>query len=616
LKILGISAFYHDSAAAIIVDGIIIAAAEQERFSRIKHDSKFPKEAINFCLKEAEISLAEIDAVVFYEKPFLKFERLLESYFWTAPKGLRSFAKSMPNWFSEKLFIKQRIFKQLKKIDLKVPKDLKILFPEHHLSHAASAYYSSPFQDAAILTIDGVGEWTTASISHGKGNSIELIKEMHFPNSVGLLYSAFTYFLGFKVNSGEYKLMGLAGYGNLDDHATKSYIELIKEKLVTIYEDGSIQLNMRYFSFLTSMRMVHPKKWESIFGMNKRTEAEPFDQRHANLALAIQLVTEEIVLKLAEEAKRITRSDNICLSGGVALNCVANGRLERARVFKEIYIFPASGDSGGALGAALAVDHIYFNRPKTVDTGNLMGSLLGPSIDNEEILQIIKKYELTIKQVSNEKLFATIAQDLNEGRVIAWCQGRMEYGPRALGNRSILGDPRVADMQLRINQKVKKRESFRPFAPAILKEQAARYFELDADSPYMLLVHPIKEEYRSPLPSDFSKHTIKEKLLFNKSDFPAISHADYSSRIQTVSGEENPDFRQLLEHFYALSGCPMLINTSFNERGEPIVRTAADAFGCFMRTDIDVLVLNNYIFDKKELTYLDASQFIAIFEND
>jgi carbamoyltransferase len=616
LKILGISAYYHDSAAAIIVDSKIVAAAEEERFTRIKHDSEFPVNAIKYCLEESGVQLTDIDAVVFYEKPFLKFERLLESYFWTAPFGIHSFVKSMPTWFNEKLFIKQRILKRLKKLEGKVPKDLRLLFPEHHLSHASSAFFTAPFDEAAILTIDGVGEWTTASISIGEGNSIQLLKEMRFPHSVGLLYSAFTFFLGFKVNSGEYKLMGLAGYGNSLDESTQKYVTLIKSKLITLHDDGSIELNMNYFSFLTSLRMVQPKKWEALFGLKKREEGDEFNQNHANLAIAIQKVTEEIVLKLASEAKRLTGSHNLCISGGVALNCVSNGNLERSGLFDQIYVYPASGDSGGALGAALTVDHIYFDRPKTSETGNIRGSLLGPNISNEEIESIINQHDISINQLDEDELNSTVASALADGKVVARCTGRMEFGPRALGNRSILGDPRVADMQMRINQKVKNRESFRPFAPAILQNDASTYFDLKQNSPYMLMVHTIKDAYKIPLPSDFSTFSIKEKLLFNKSIFPAISHADHSSRLQTVDGTSNPEFYKLLLAFKDKTDCPLLINTSFNERGEPIVRTAREAFDCFMRTDIDFLILNNYLFDKKKLKHLDPDQFITIFDRD
>ena len=616
LKILGISAYYHDSAASLIVNGEIIAAAEEERFSRIKHDSSFPLNAISFCLACANLTIGDIDQVVFYEKPFLKFERILESYFRTAPFGLKSFVKSMPTWFSEKLFIKQKITKQLRKLDKTNKKDFVILFPEHHLSHSASAFFTSPFETSAILTIDGVGEWTTASISHGKGNGIELIKELRFPHSVGLLYSAFTYFLGFKVNSGEYKLMGLAGYGNKSDLSTSKYVSTIKSELIQLFDDGSIELNMNFFSFQTSLKMVKAKDWELLFGIIKRLPEDDFSQEHANLALAIQIVTEEIVSKLSKHAKELTGEENLCIAGGVGLNCVSNGNLERSGIFKSIFIFPASGDSGGALGASLAVDYIHNNRKRIPTLDPMKGSLLGSDISNSEIEVILSKYEIELEAQSDRSLLSIISEELSNGKVIARCCGRMEYGPRALGNRSILGDPRVKDMQLRINQLVKKRESFRPFAPVILESETHKFFDIKEASPYMLRVHPMREEFLHNLPPDFDSFSIKDKLKFEKSIFPAISHADHSSRLQTVDAVTNPKFHDLLSAFFNQTGCPMLINTSFNERGEPIVRTATEAFECFMRTDIDILVLNNYIFDKKALTTLDPARFMTTFEDD
>ncbi|MFK7970253.1 MAG: carbamoyltransferase [Bacteroidia bacterium] len=611
--ILGISAWFHDAAAAIIINGKIVAAAEEERFTRKKHDERFPSEAIRFCLDYAHISLSDVDFVAFYEKPFLKFERILESYYETAPYGIRSFVTAMPNWFGEKLFAKSRIHKALKKIDDQYEKTTPLLFPEHHLSHAASAYYPSTWDDAAILTIDGVGEWTCTSIAHGKGSDITVIKESHFPDSLGLLYSAFTQFLGFRVNSGEYKLMGLSAYGEPQHADTQRFKQLILEQIVTVHPDGSIALNMPMFGFRRSLSTIKKAKWETLFGMKVRTKGEAFTLRHAHLACAIQLVCEEAVIKLATEAKRLTGANRLCMAGGVSLNCVANGRLLRSGIFDEIYIQPAAGDSGGALGAALAAHHIHQEGAR--DNQRRM-PFLGPAILEDDINDLISEFELDVKPTDESSLYTEVAHALAEGQVVAWCQDRMEFGPRALGNRSILGDPQQIDMQKRVNLQVKKRESYRPFAPAILAEEAHRYFDLIDESPHMLMVYPIKEAWRKTTPEALAGMSVVEKLAKDKSSFPAITHADFSSRIQTVSAENNAAFHQLLGAFFKQTNCPILLNTSFNERGEPMVATAKDAFMAFMRIGIDVLVLNKHIIHRSHVSHLDEKDFERQFELD
>ena len=602
--ILGISAFYHDSAAAIIVDGMVVAAAQEERFTRIKHDPSFPTNAIRFCLQHSGYSLQELEAIVFYDKPFLKFERLLETYYNFSPKGFWSFAKAIPVWVKEKLFLKKIIRQQLKEIQVYDHQKVKLLFPEHHLSHAASAFYPSPFADAAILTIDGVGEWATTTICHGKGKSIQILKEMHFPHSLGLLYSAFTYFLGFKVNSGEYKLMGLAPYGNPHAEQVKEFIEKIETHLVTINEDGSIFLPQEYFTYATGLRMIPDKKWESLFGFKKRLAESSLEQEHCNLGLAIQQVTEKIILKMAQEAQRLTGSKNLCLAGGVALNCVANGQVQKAQIFEALFIQPAAGDAGGALGAALAAHHLYFDRERSIDTDKMdamAGSYLGPEFSDLDIEKTARKFKSPfIKLTQVKDLSNTVAQFIADGKVIGWFQGRMEFGPRALGNRSILGDIRNAEMQKKINLKIKYRESFRPFAPAVLAEKAEAYFAMQSTSPYMLFVKPILPERRKNIPPDYFNFPLKKKLNWPRTDIPAVSHVDCSARIQTVHLETNPVFYSLLQAFERLTSYPLLINTSFNIRGEPIVCTPEDAFRCFLQTDMDYLVLGNYIFDKKE----------------
>jgi carbamoyltransferase len=603
VKILGISAFYHDSAAAIIENGEIIAAAQEERFTRKKHDASFPANAVKFCLNYGATSLNKLDAIAFYDKPLLKFERLLETYYAFVPRGLSSFITAMPVWLKEKMFLKRLLYEELEKIELFDKKKVKLLFPEHHLSHAASAYYSSPFSDAAILTIDGVGEWATASICHGKGKDITILKELKFPHSLGLLYSAFTYFLGFKVNSGEYKLMGLAPYGVPGSAEVQKYISIIKSHLVDIKPDGSIWLNQKYFNYATGLRMVHEDKWEDLFGFPARNPEDELKPYHCNLGLAIQQITEEAVIKMAQEARKLTQSNNICLAGGVALNCVANGKLYNTKLFNGIFIQPAAGDAGGALGAAQAAYHIYFNQervpPKLLD--GMKGSYLGPEYSDLDISLSVKKYNATYTHFSTyTELCQVVARQLAAGNVIGWMQGRMEFGPRALGARSILGDPRSEDMQRKLNVKIKFRESFRPFAPSVLAEDCAIYFEHDAPSPYMLLVQPVHQQRRKSLPEGYNTFSLMEKLYHLRSDMPAITHIDFSARIQTVHRETNPKYYELIKEFKNLTGYGVIVNTSFNVRGEPIICTPEDAYRCFMRTEMDYLVIGNFVFDKKQ----------------
>jgi carbamoyltransferase len=602
-KILGISAFYHDSAAALTVGGQVIAAAQEERFTREKHTADFPVHAIRYCLEEGGFSIDELDAIVFYDKPLLKFERLLETYYAFAPKGLRSFLKAIPVWLNEKMFLKKLIYDGLKEVENYNKKNVRLLFPEHHLSHAASAFFPSPFEKAAILTIDGVGEWCTASIALGKNSSIEMLREMHFPHSVGLLYSAFTYYLGFKVNSGEYKLMGLAPYGNPDAAQTANFIHIIKKNLVDIKNDGSIWLHPTYFSYATGLRMVDDKKWAKLFGIPRRDEAQEIAQVHCDLALAIQKVTEEIVVKLAKTAKAITGADNLCMAGGVALNCVANGVLLRENIFKNIYIQPAAGDAGGALGAALAVSQMYFNEKRICNgvDDQMQGAYLGPQYSDKEILTMCKRVKAKFMQYENFDALSTfIAGQLDKKNVVGWFQGRMEFGPRALGNRSILGDARSPQMQKKINLKIKYRESFRPFAPSVLSEDVQEYFELATKSPYMLLVARVKADKRKALPKDYPELSLWEKLYIQRSDVPAVTHLDFSARIQSVHQQTNPRFWQLLQALKKQTGCGLVVNTSFNVRGEPIVCTPEDAYRCFMSTEMDFLVINDFVFSKTE----------------
>jgi carbamoyltransferase len=618
VNILGISAYYHDSAAALVRNGKIIAAVQEERFTRKKHDASFPSNAIKFCLQHSGLRLLDLDAIVFYDKPLLKFERLLETYYAYAPKGFLSFFKAMPVWMKEKIFLKKLIRDELKKIDPAFTQKIKIQFPEHHLSHAASAFYPSPFTNAAIVTIDGVGEWATTTICKGHENKIEILKQLNFPHSVGLLYSAFTYYLGFKVNSGEYKLMGLAPYGNTESEETLSFISTIKNKLVTIYSDGSVLLNMDYFNYPVGLTMVKDQVFEKLFGLSKRNPADELNEHHCNLALAIQIVTEEIVLKMAAHAKQLTGSENLCLAGGVALNCVANGKIENSGLFKNVFIQPAAGDAGGANGAALASNYIYFEKERlTANNTETESYCLGPSYSAREIELMCRKFNAVSEDFELfEDLCAVTATQLKDGKVVGWFQGRTEFGPRALGNRSILADARNKDMQLQLNLKIKFRESFRPFAPAVLAEYAADYFELNSASPYMLLVQPVKNEFRNDLPENYSSLSLKEKLNTTRSQFPAITHVDFSARIQTVHKESSPQFHQLIAVFKELTGCPMLVNTSFNVKGEPIVNTPEEAYLCFMNTGMDVLVINNYIFYKEKQPELAAEWKQREFEDD
>ncbi len=601
MTILGISAFYHDSAAAIIQDGKIIAAAQEERFTRKKHDPDFPINAVKYCLKFSGTDINELDAIVFYDKPLLKFERLLETYYGFAPRGVVSFLQSIPVWVREKMFLKKVLNEELEKIEGYQKGRVKFLFPEHHLSHAASAFYSSPYHEAAILTIDGVGEWATASIGIGRGNSIEILKELRFPHSVGLLYSAFTYFLGFKVNSGEYKLMGLAPYGNPDSPKVAEYVRIIKEQLVDIKEDGSLWLNQQYFNYATGLRMVHDTKWENLFGFKRREEEDELEQHHCDLGFAIQLVTEEIVQKMAIEAKRLTGCDYLCMAGGVALNCVANGKLLRAKIFKDIFIQPAAGDAGGALGAAQAAYFIHFNKERqpcnTQD--EMQGAYLGPQFGDLDIEQDLKKYKAVYRQYNNfDELSDTVADLINAGNVIGWFQGRMEFGPRALGNRSILGDARNPEMQKKLNLKIKYREGFRPFAPSVKAEACREYFDLESASPYMLIVAPVKESRRCKMPANYNNLPLLERLYILRSDLPAITHIDFSARVQTIHKETNERYWKLLDTFQQKTGYGVMVNTSFNVRGEPPVCTPDDAYKCFMRTEMDYLVIGNFLLQK------------------
>ena len=621
MYILGISAFYHDSAAALLKDGEIIAAAHEERFTRKKHDPGFPKKAVEYCLQEAGIKLKDVETLVFYDKPFLKFERLLETYYAFAPRGVRSFLMSMPVWLKEKMFLKKLIHDELKSIGEYDKSSLKLLFPDHHLSHAASAYYASPFQDAAILTIDGVGEWATASIAHGKGKDLTVLKELHFPHSVGLLYSAFTYFLGFRVNSGEYKLMGLAPYGDPTSPDIDRYVKIIHENICTVYEDGSIWLNQDVFDYATGLHMVKDDVWEKLFGFPARKGEGNLTQEQCNLGLAIQRVTEDIVLKMAREAKRLTGAKYLTMAGGVALNCVANGKLLKANIFDEIFIQPAAGDAGGALGAAYAAYHIFYEKPRVNLQGNMdamKGSNLGPEASNFEIEATAKKFNAVYTYFEDfEKLAETTAKILAEGNVVGWHQGRMEWGPRALGNRSIIADARNPEMQKRLNLKIKYREGFRPFAPSVLAEDEAEYFDISTPSPYMLLIADVVEKRRNRLPAGYHAQELKDKLYFLRSDLPSITHLDYSARLQTVHKETNPRYYGLISAFKKLTGYGVIVNTSFNVRGEPVVCTPEDSYRCFMRTEMDYLVVGNFLFDKtKQPKFEESEDWKAILTSD
>jgi carbamoyltransferase len=601
--ILGISAYYHDAAAALIKDGEIVAAAQEERFTRKKHDPSFPANAVRYCLEYEGISLADLGAVVFYDKPFLKFERLLETYYAFAPRGLKSFLSSMPVWIKEKMLLRKLLLDDLTAIEDIRRDRIRLLFPEHHLSHAASAFFPSPYQEAAILTVDGVGEWATASICHGKGNGISILKELRFPHSLGLLYSAFTHYLGFRVNSGEYKLMGLAPYGNPHSGRVERYAALIREHLADIRDDGSLRLNQEYFNYAVGLEMTDNGRWQGLFGFPPRPAEAELLPEHCDLALAIQRVTEDVLLAMAREARRLTGAANLCLAGGVALNCVANAKLLRAGLFDGIWIQPAAGDAGGALGAALAAYYIGNGKERVADvaTDGMQGAYLGPAYCDLDILRTARKYRAAFRRYDGfDEVCRTTAGLLEEGKVIGWFQGRLEWGPRALGNRSIIADARSPEMQRRLNLKIKYREGFRPFAPAVLSEDVGEYFDLSVPSPYMLLVADVIEKHRKPLPDGYHGMGVRDKLYYPRSDIPAVTHMDYSARLQTVHRETNPRYWQLLDAFKRQTGCGVIVNTSFNVRGEPIVMTPDDAYRCFMRTEMDYLVMDTCIFDKKE----------------
>ena len=591
--ILGISAFYHDSAATILVDGKIIAAAQEERFTRKKHDSSYPFNAIEFVLDFAKIKLNDIDQIIFFEKPFLKFERLLETYVAFAPRGFKSFCMAMPVWLKDKLFQKKMLFNELKRHDDNFNDIKKIYFSDHHLSHAASAFFPSPFEEAVVLTADGVGEWATTTVAIGKGNKLEIKKEIHFPHSLGLLYSAFTYYTGFKVNSGEYKLMGLAPYGN------PIYEDKIKSKLIDIKEDGSFHLDQSYFNYATGLTMTN-KKFENLFGQKVRNpQHEKLTQFHMDIAASIQKVTEDIMIKITKSLKEEFNISNLCLAGGVALNCVANGKILKEKIFDNIWIQPAAGDAGGSLGAALALWHIEQNNPRTINNeDNMQGSYLGPEYLQKEIEEQLDAAGAKYEILKDEELLDKTATDIANEEAIGWFQGRMEFGPRALGGRSILGDPRSEKMQKNLNLKVKFRESFRPFAPSILREDLSEWFDLNVDSPYMLMVSNINKNKAIKMTEDQKNLFGIDKLNIKRSEIPAVTHVDYSARIQTVNKRTNEKYFRLIEKFKEKTNCPVLVNTSFNVRGEPIVNTPLDAFNCFMGTDLDKLVIGNCYLDK------------------
>ncbi len=593
MYLLGISAFYHDSAAALLHDGRIVAAAQEERFTRKKHDAGFPHKAIDYCLSEAGIALDKIDHVAFYDKPFLKFERLLETYLSFAPRGYRSFAMAMPIWLKEKLFQKSLLNTELKKHLPDFNWSEKLLFAEHHQSHAASAFFPSPFEEAAVLTMDGVGEWATTSLAVGHGHHLDMLKEIHFPHSLGLLYSAFTYYTGFKVNSGEYKVMGLAPYGE------PRFSSVIKDNLIDIKPDGSFKLNMDYFDYCTGLRMTNAK-FDALFDGPARTPEKMLTQREMDLAASVQDVLEDVVLAMGRSIAKEQNQKNLCLAGGVALNCVANGKLLRDGCFENVWIQPAAGDAGGALGAALGAWHQHLDNPRTVNGGHdaMAGSYLGPSYEQADIEQRLSAAGAKFTVLSDEDLTARTASDLADGKGIGWFQGRMEFGPRALGCRSILGDPRSPTMQKLLNLKVKYRESFRPFAPSVLEEKVSEWFEIDCESPYMLLVADVKAEHRTEMTEEEKALFGIEKLNVPRSSIPAITHVDYSARVQTVSKRTNPRYHALISAFEEKTGCPVLVNTSFNVRGEPIVCTPEDAFRCFMGTEIETLVVGNCLMEK------------------
>ncbi len=612
MYILGISAFYHDSAACLIKDGEVIAAAQEERFTRKKHDAGFPHNAIQYCLDEAQIPAEKIDNVVFYEKPFVKFERLLETYLAFAPKGFKSFAKAMPVWIKDKLFQKSVLVKELKStLGGDVNWREHLLFSEHHLSHAASAFYPSPFESAAVLTLDGVGEWTTTSLVVGSGKDLKVVKEIHFPHSLGLLYSAFTYYTGFRVNSGEYKVMGLAPYGE------PRYAELIHEKLISVAEDGSFQLDMSYFDYATGLTMTN-KKFDALFGGPPRTSETELTQREMDLAASVQKVTEDIVIQLAKGIAKETGERNLCLAGGVALNCVANGNLLREQIFDNIWIQPAAGDAGGALGAALSAWYLHHNRDRKVSTERdaMKGTYLGPEFTDSEIEGELKACGAIFKKLTENELIDAVATALADENAVGWMQGRMEFGPRALGGRSIIADPRSPVMQKQLNLKVKYRESFRPFAPSVLREDVGAWFEHDTDSPYMLLVADVQRDKHLAMTEEQNSLFGIAKLNVPRSSVPAITHVDYSARIQTVHADTNPRYHAVISKFKEKTGCPLVVNTSFNVRGEPIICTPTDAFKCFMGTELDVLAVGNYLLIKEEQNEKLKENYEELYELD
>jgi carbamoyltransferase len=595
MRVLGISAFYHDSAAALIADGRIVAAAQEERFTRKKFDADYPRHAIDYCLNAGGVTLADVDYVAFYDKPFLKFERLLETYLTFSPRGFRSFRMALPLWLREKLFLKSLLASELKALEPKFDWDKRLAFSEHHLSHAASAFYPSPFQRAAVLTMDGVGEWATTSAGVGNGHELEIQKEINFPHSLGLLYAAFTYYTGFKVNSGEYKVMGLAPYG------IPKYAQLIYDNLIDLKPDGSFRLNLDYFNYCTGLTMTN-ERFDALFDGAPRMPAAPLEQRHMDLAASIQVVIEEAVLRLSRSLAEETGEANLCLAGGVALNCVANGKVLRDGKFENIWVQPAAGDSGGALGAALTIYHLYADRPRTVANtpDGMAGSYLGPEFDDGETQTRLKAAGARYAILPRDQLLERTAHALADGKAVGWFQGRMEFGPRALGNRSILADPRDPQMQKKLNLKVKYRESFRPFAPSVLREHVSEWFDIDVDSPYMLMVAPVHERHRREMTSEEQRLFGIDKLNVPRSSVPAVTHVDYSARVQTVHRETNPLYHDLIGRFHRLTGCPVLVNTSFNVRSEPIVCTPEDAFRCFMGSEIDVLAAGSCYLIKDE----------------
>ena len=593
-SILGISAFYHDSAAALVVDGEIIAAAQEERFSRKKHDPGYPFNAINYVLTEGKLKLNEVDHIVFFEKPFLKFERLLETYMAFAPKGFKSFSLSMPLWLREKLFQKKFLFDKLKQHDENFKDIKKIKFSEHHYSHAASAFYPSPFENAVVLTLDGVGEWATTTVAIGKKNKLEMIKEIYFPHSLGLLYSAFTYYTGFKVNSGEYKVMGLAPYGK------PKYKDLIIQNLMDLKEDGSFKLNMKFFNYATGLTMTN-KKFSDLFGHPVRNpKKDLLEDFHMDIAASIQSVTEEIVIRITKNIASEYKIKNLCLAGGVALNCVANGKILRQKIFDDIWIQPAAGDAGGSLGAALAYWHHELKKPRENFQDQMKGAYLGPKLSEKNVEDQLKKLKARYTKKSSSEISSIVAKELSNGKTVGWFQGRMEFGPRALGGRSILADPRSDKMQKELNLKIKFRESFRPFAPSVLREEVSNWFELNYDSPYMLLVSDVKREKQITMSEKDKKLFGIDKLNIKRSSIPAITHVDYSARIQTVHKETNLKYYNLINEFKKITDCPVLVNTSFNVRGEPIVCSVEDAFNCFMGTNLDILAIENYLLIKDD----------------